>query len=90
MAEENKNNVKAKKPDPMELVSHTPFKDGKDYKDDIIVLFNGKKYTVKRGVKNMIPRCVLTIIRQSEQQKVSSNEFNEAQQNAFKESSRNI
>lgn len=86
MAEEK---AKGKK-DPWELVPYTPFKDGKDYKDDIVVLVSGKKYTVKRGVKNMIPRCVRIVIQQSEQQKIKSNEFNEAQQKAFEASSKNI
>ena len=86
MAEEKS---KSKK-DPWELVPYTPFKDGKDYKDDIVAMVAGRKYTVKRGVTNMIPRCVRIVIQQSEQQKIASNEYNEAQQKAFKESSKNI
>lgn len=91
MAEtKEKNGAKEKMPDPNELVPYTPFYDGHEYKDDVVVGVNGRRWQLKRGETHMIPRYVYDVIVQNEQQKARSNEFKRAQQEAFQKSSRNI
>ena len=84
VSEENKT------PNPNELVSYTPFYDGNDYKDDIVAIINGKKFTLKRGQTHMIPRYVYDVIIDKERHRAKTNDFNRAQQEAFAASSKNI
>ena len=76
--------------DLQELVPYTPFYDGHEYRDNVIVGINGKRWELERGKTHMIPRYVYNAIMENEEQRARSNEFKRAQQNAFNQSSRNI
>ena len=51
------------------------FKDGKEYKDDVFVGINGRKYLIQRGVEVMVPPEVAEVIRLSECQSVAAGEY---------------
>lgn len=68
-----------------EIVKVRLFKDGKDYKDDVIVHLNGKNFAIQRGIDVEIPRKFALLIEQSEKQDVLAAEFAEAKQNEYKE-----
>ena len=87
---ETKTVKEAKELDPNELVPYTPFYDGHEYKDNVVVGVNGKRWELERGKTHMIPRYVYNVIMQNEQQRARSNEFKRAQQEAFQKSSKNI
>lgn len=92
MAENKEKQVSGenKTPNPNELVSYKPFYDGKEYKDDIVVIINGKEFLLKRGQTHVIPRYVYDVIIDKERHRAKANEFNRAQQEAFAASSKNI
>jgi hypothetical protein len=52
-----------------ERVPFEAFYDGDRYKDDIFVSVNGESFLIKRGEKVMIPRKVLEVLQNSEEQK---------------------
>jgi hypothetical protein len=87
---EKKVSEENKAPNPNELVSYTLFYDGKEYKDDVVVIINGKNFTYKRGTTYMIPRYVHDVIVGKERHRAKTNDFNRAQQEAFAASSKNI
>ena len=42
------------------------FYDGANYKDDVYVAVNTRKFLIKRGVDVMVPRCVKEVLDNSE------------------------
>jgi len=54
------------------------FKDNDKYKDDIVVIINGKTWVIQRGKHVMIPRYVKHVIENSERQKVHSANHNQS------------
>lgn len=70
-----------------ELVKYRAFKDGGKYKDDITVIVNGKIWRIQRGVDVEIPRYVLNVILEGEQQDLAATNYAEAKQNAYNQSS---
>ena len=73
-----------------ELVKYKAFKDNDKYKDDITVIVNGKIRRIQRGVEVDIPRYVLKVIEQSNDQDLKATNYAEQKQNAYKKSSRNF
>lgn len=73
-----------------ELVKYKAFKDNDKYKDDITVIVNGKIRRIQRGVEVEIPRYVLKVIEQSNDQDLKATNYAEQKQNAYKNSSRNF
>lgn len=55
----------AKKAVKKDTVKIRLFKDNGRYKDDVFVGYNGKFYTIQRGVDVEVPRAVAEIIQQS-------------------------
>jgi hypothetical protein len=56
--------------DPWEdKVPVTLFYDGANYKEDVYVAVNGRRFQIKRGVEVMIPRCVKEVLDNSERMK---------------------
>lgn len=51
-----------------EKVSRRLFRDGDKYKDDVIVIHNGKSYLIRRGEDVKIPRKIAMILDQSQAQ----------------------
>lgn len=51
-----------------EKVPFRAFRDSGRYKDDIVAVWNGRSYVIKRGYEVMIPRAVREIIYQSMEQ----------------------
>lgn len=45
------------------------FYDGANYRDDVYVGVNGRKFQIKRGVDVMVPRCVKEVLDNSEKMK---------------------
>lgn len=68
-----------------EIVKVHLFKDGKDYKDDLIVHLNGKNFAIQRGVDVEIPRKFALLIEQHERQDVIAAEYAEARQNEYRD-----
>ena len=87
---ETKTVKETKELDPNELVPYTPFYDGHEYKDDLVVGINGKRWQLKRGEEHMIPRYVYNAIMFDLREAAKTNERRRAQQEAFARSSRNI
>ena len=56
------------------------FKDGKDYKDDVLVGVNGQFCQVKRGVPVKIKKKFALVLEESQIQSIKSAEFQEAEQ----------
>ena len=73
-----------------ELVKYKAFKDNDKYKDDITVIVNGKIWRIQRGVDVEIPRYVLKVIEQSNDQDLKATNYAEQKQNAYKHSSKNF
>ena len=55
-----------------ERIPFSAFKDSGKYKDDLIVIVNGKTFQIQRGVQVMIPRYVYLAIEQSERQRAEA------------------
>ena len=87
---ETKTVKETKELDPNELVPYTPFYDGHEYKDDLVVGINGRRWQLKRGDQHMIPRYVYNAIMDDMSEMAKTNERRRAQQEAFARSSRNI
>lgn len=52
-----------------ERVPFRAFKDDGEYKDDLVVIVNGKTFQIQRGKTVQIPRYVLYAIKNAERQK---------------------
>jgi hypothetical protein len=61
-----------------ELVPFMAFKDNDKYKDDLVIIVNGKTWQIQRGVQVMIPRYVYLAHRQAEKQKTAAARHNQA------------
>lgn len=53
------------------------FKDNDKYKDDLIVIVNGKTWQIQRGKTVMIPKFVYLAIKQADRQNAHSADHNE-------------
>ena len=60
------------------------FKDGKDYKDDLFISVNNKRWKIKRGVPVTVPRKVMLLIADSEIQSIKAAEYSDQKQNEYK------
>lgn len=59
--------AESKKNDPWtDLVPIRLFYDGVNYKDDMYVAINGRRFQIQRGVEVMVPRCVKEVIDNSD------------------------
>lgn len=67
-----------------EKVEYEAFYDGDQYKDDISVMVNGKRFLIQRGKKVMIPRYVLHVLENQAKQLKYSAEYNKKLQEEFK------
>lgn len=59
------------------------FKDGKDYKDDLFISVNNKRWQIKRGVPVTVPRKVMLLIADSEIQSIKAAEYSDEKQNEY-------
>ena len=59
------------------------FKDGKDYKDDLFISVNNKRWQIKRGVPVTVPRKVMLLIADSEIQSIKAAEYSDQKQNEY-------
>jgi hypothetical protein len=66
-----------------EKVPFRAFKDNDKYKDDIVVIINGKSWVIQRGIQVMIPRFVLHAIENSERQKAQSANYSQSLTDMF-------
>lgn len=60
-----------------EKVSFRAFRDNDKYKDDLIVIINGKTWQIQRGKTVLIPRFVYLAIKQAERQKAVAAEHSQ-------------
>lgn len=60
------------------------FKDGKDYKDDLYVSVNNKRWQIKRGVPVTVPRKVSLQVADSEIQSVRAAEYSDERQEDYR------
>lgn len=60
-----------------EKIPFYAFKDDGKYKDDIVVIVNGKTWQIKRGYNVMIPRFVAMAIDNAAKQAAESANWNE-------------
>ena len=60
------------------------FKDGKDYKDDLYVSVNNKRWQIKRGLPVTVPRKVSLQVADSEIQSIKAAEYSDQKQNEYK------
>ena len=66
-----------------EKVEYEAFYDGDQYKDDISVMVNGKRFLIQRGKKVMVPRYVLHVLENQAKQLKASAEYNRRLQEEF-------
>ena len=59
------------------------FKDGKDYKDDLFISVNNKRWQIKRGLPVTVPRKVMLLIADSEIQSIKAAEYSDQKQNEY-------
>ena len=59
------------------------FKDGKDYKDDLFISVNNKRWQIKRGLPVTVPRKVMLLIADSEIQSIKAAEYSDERQNEY-------
>lgn len=60
------------------------FKDGKDYKDDLYVSVNNKRWQIKRGVPVTVPRKVSLQVADSEIQSIRAAEYSDERQEDYR------
>lgn len=60
------------------------FKDGKDYKDDLFVSVNNKRWQIKRGVPVTVPRKVSLQVADSEIQSIRAAEYSDERQEDYR------
>jgi len=61
------------------------FKDGRDYRDDVFVGVNGRKYLLQRGVEVSVPLEVAQVLRNSQRQAAKASEYVNRLVSAYKE-----
>ena len=66
-----------------ESVTIQLFKDGKDYKDDLFISVNNKRWQIKRGLPVTVPRKVMLLIADSEIQSIKAAEYSDQKQNEY-------
>ena len=66
-----------------EKVEYEAFYDGDQYKDDISVMVNGKRFLIQRGKKVMVPRYVVHVLENQAKQLKASAEYNRRLQEEF-------
>ena len=59
------------------------FKDGKDYKDDLFISVNNKRWQIKRGLPVTVPRKVMLLIADSEIQSIKAAEYSDQKQGEY-------
>ena len=59
------------------------FKDGKDYKDDLFISVNIKRWQIKRGLPVTVPRKVMLLIADSEIQSIKAAEYSDQKQGEY-------
>jgi len=67
-----------------ERVPFMAFKDNDKYKDDLIVIVNGKTWQIQRGVTVMIPRFVYLAIEQAERQRAAAAMHSQELENQYR------
>lgn len=67
-----------------ERIPFRAFKDNDKYKDDLIVIVNGKTWQIQRGVTVMIPRYVYLAIAQAERQKAAAARHSQMLEDQYK------
>jgi len=67
-----------------ERIPFRAFKDNEKYKDDLIVIVNGKTWQIQRGVTVMIPRYVYLAIAQAERQKAEAARHSQMLEDQYK------
>lgn len=77
-----------KKNDPNELVEFEAFYDGENYKDDIFVAVNGRRWQIKRGVPVKIPRYVYEVIKNSAEQDRATAELMDRESRSYASATR--
>ena len=65
-------------------VPYYSIKDGGKYKDDIVVIVNGKIFQIQRGKTVKIPRYVRNVIMDAERQKNKANDYSDSLVNSYK------
>ena len=60
------------------------FKDGKDYKDDLYVSVNNKRWQIKRGLPVTVPRKVSLQVADSEIQSIRAAEYSDEKQEDYR------
>lgn len=60
------------------------FKDGKDYKDDLFISVNNKRWQIKRGVPVTVPRKVSLQVADSEIQSIRAAEYSDERQEDYR------
>ena len=60
------------------------FKDGKDYKDDLFISVNNKRWQIKRGLPVTVPRKVMLLIADSEIQSIKAAEYSDQKQGEYR------
>lgn len=60
------------------------FKDGKDYKDDLFVSVNNKRWQIRRGVPVTVPRKVSLQVADSEIQSIRAAEYSDERQEDYR------
>lgn len=60
------------------------FKDGKDYKDDLFVSINNKRWQIRRGVPVTVPRKVSLQVADSEIQSIRAAEYSDERQEDYR------
>ena len=66
-----------------ESVTIQLFKDGKDYKDDLFISVNNKRWQIKRGLPVTVPRKVMLLIADSEIQSIKAAEYSDQKQGEY-------
>lgn len=85
-----KNKAPVEVPDPYydELVEIELFKDDNEYKDDVFVACNGKRYMIRRGEPVMVPRKIALGLKYSMEQDRASAKYNESLQDEYRTSAK--
>lgn len=60
------------------------FRDGKDYKDDLFVSVNNKRWQIKRGLPVTVPRKVSLQVADSEIQSIRAAEYSDERQEDYR------
>lgn len=58
-----------------ERVSYQAFKDDDKYKDDIVVIVNGRNFIIQRGKIVNIPRYVVMVLESKDREQRLANKF---------------